>query len=168
VVPLIETVPTPEETARAALNILDDDPNGLFLMIEGGAVDWASHGNQSGRMIEEQVGFDDAVQAVVEWVETNSNWGETLLIVTGDHETGYLTGPGSDPSWTPIVNNGAGNLPGMEWHLPHHTNRIIPLFANGDTATTFRFYADGDDPVYGPYVDNTDLIKVIVRALALY
>jgi len=88
--------------------------------------------------------------------------------VTGDHETGYLTGPGSDPNWTPIVNNGAGNLPGTEWHWPHHTNRIIPLFANGDTATTFSYYADGDDPVYGPYVDNTDLIKVIARALALH
>jgi alkaline phosphatase len=166
VVPLIQTVPTLEETARAALNILDDDPDGLFLMIEGGAVDWASHSNQSGRMIEEQIGFDDAVQAVVEWVETHSNWGETLLIVTGDHETGYLTGPASDPGWTSIVNNGAGNLPGMEWHWPNHTNRLIPLFANGDTATMFFYYADSDDPVYGPYVDNTDLVKVIARAMA--
>ncbi len=166
VVPLIETVPTLEETARAALNILDDDPDGLFLMIEGGAVDWASHDNQSGRMIEEQIGFDDAVQAVVEWVETNSDWGETLLIVTGDHETGYLTGPGSDPGWTPIVNNGAGNLPGMEWHSGDHTNRLIPLFANGDAATMFFPYANGDDPVHGPYVDNTDLIKVIAWAMA--
>ena len=90
-VPLTETVPTLEEMARAALNILDDDPDGLFLMIEGGAVDWASHDNQSGRMIEEQIDFDNAVQAVVKWVKVNSNWGETLLIVTGDHETGYLT-----------------------------------------------------------------------------
>jgi alkaline phosphatase len=166
VVPLIETVPTLEETARAALNILDDDPEGFFLMIEGGAVDWASHANQSGRMIEEQIGFDDAVQAVVDWVETNSNWGETLLIVTGDHETGYLTGPGSDPDWTPIANNGAGNLPGMEWHSGEHTNRLIPVFANGDAATMFSLYADGDDPVHGPYVDNTDLVKVIAWAMA--
>jgi alkaline phosphatase len=166
VVPLTDTVPTLEEMAMAALNILDDDPDGLFLMIEGGAVDWANHDNQSGRMIEELIGFDDTVQAVVDWVDANSNWAETLLIVTGDHETGYLTGPGSDPGWTAIVNNGAGNLPGMEWHSGEHTNRIIPLFANGDTATTFLQYADGDDPVYGPYVDNTDLIKVIARAMA--
>ncbi len=117
-------------------------------------------------MIEAQIGVDHAVEAVVEWVEANSNWGETLLIVTGDHETGYLTGPASDPDWTPIVNNGAGNLPGMEWHSPDHTNRLIPLFANGDTATEFFYYADSDDPVYGPYVDNTDLVKVIARAMA--
>jgi alkaline phosphatase len=88
VVPMIESVPTLEEMTRAALNILDDDPDGLFLMIEGGAVDWAAHANQSGRMIEEHMDFDRAVQAVVDWVNANSNWGETLLIVTNDHETG--------------------------------------------------------------------------------
>jgi alkaline phosphatase len=52
VVPLIDSVPTLEEMTKAALNILDDDPDGLFLMVEGGAVDWASHSNRSGRMIE--------------------------------------------------------------------------------------------------------------------
>jgi alkaline phosphatase len=166
VVPLIETVPTLEEMAKGALNVLDDDPDGLFLMIEGGAVDWASHSNQSGRMIEEQIGFDDAVEAVVEWVKANSNWGETLLIVTGDHETGYLTGPDSDPTWTPIVNNGAGNLPGMEWHSANHTNRLIPLFARGNAARRFRSYVDGKDPLYGRYLDNTALAKVIFWAMA--
>jgi alkaline phosphatase len=165
VVPLIETVPTLEEMSRAALNILDDDPDGLFLMIEGGAVDWASHGNQSGRMIEEQIDFDYAVQAVVDWVKANSNWGETLLIVTGDHETGYLTGPGSDPGWMPIVNNGAGNLPGMEWHSGDHTNRLIPLFAKGKAARRFRSYVDGKDPIHGRYLDNTDLAEVIFWAM---
>ena len=165
VVPLIETVPTLEEMTRAALNVLDDDPDGLFLMIEGGAVDWASHSNQSGRMIEEQIGFDYAVEAVVEWVKSNSNWGETLLIVTGDHETGYLTGPGSNPDWTPIVNNGAGNLPGMEWHSGEHTNRLIPVFAKGKAARRFRSYVDGKDPVHGRYLDNTDLAEVIFWAM---
>ncbi len=90
-------VPTLEEMTRAALNVLDDDPEGLLLMIEGGAIDWASHSNQSQRMIEEEIDFSNAVAAVVEWVEMNSSWAETILIVTGDHETGYLTGPGSGP-----------------------------------------------------------------------
>ena len=161
VVPLTETVPTLEEMTKAALNILDDDPDGLFLMIEGGAVDWASHGNQSGRMIEEHIDYDNAVQAVLDWVQANSNWGETLLIVTGDHETGYLTGPGSDPSWTPIVNNGAGVLPGMEWHSGDHTNSLLPLYAKGDAARKFRRFADEYDPVRGRYVDNTELAQVL-------
>jgi alkaline phosphatase len=60
-----------------ALNVLDDDPDGFFLMIEGGAIDRAAHAYQDGRLIEEQVDFDQTVQAVVDWVQANSNWGET-------------------------------------------------------------------------------------------
>jgi alkaline phosphatase len=56
-VPLTRTVPTLEEMTEAALNVLDDDSNGLFLMIEGGAVDWAAHSNESGRLVEEMNDF---------------------------------------------------------------------------------------------------------------
>lgn len=112
-------------------------------------------------MIEEQIDFERAVEAVNEWVKKNSNWGETLLIVTGDHETGYLTGPGSDPTWEPIVNNGAGNLPGMEWHSTGHTNSLMVLSAKGDAAKLFREYVDEKDPVRGPYVDNTSVADVV-------
>ena len=47
-----------------ALNHLDDDPDGFFLHIEGGAVDWAMHANQMGRMIEEMTDFKNSVDAV--------------------------------------------------------------------------------------------------------
>lgn len=164
-VPFNQNVPTLVEMTRAALNILDDDPDGLFLMVEGGAVDWASHANQPGRLIEEQIDFDQAVEAVVEWVRANSNWGETLLIVTGDHETGYLLGPGSDPGWTPIVNNKAGNLPGMQFFSGDHTNSLIPFFAMGDDARWFTGYATGTDPVRGNYLDNTSIARVIFQVL---
>ena len=162
VVPLLDTVPTLEEMTKAALNILDDDPDGLFLMIEGGAIDWASHDNNSGRMIEEHIDFDNSVLAVMDWVQGNSNWGETLVIVTSDHETGYLTGPGSDPSWMPVVNNGQGILPGMEWHSGHHTNSLVPFYAKGDGGRVFMQYADEYDPVHGRYLDNTELAAGIM------
>lgn len=165
VVPRTETVPTLTEMSLAALNVLDDDPDGLFLMVEGGAIDWAAHSNQSGRTIEEAIEFERAVEAVVSWVQANSNWGETLLIVTADHETGYLWGPGSDPEWMPIVNNGAGNLPGMEWHSPNHTNSLVKLAAKGDAARMFRQYATGFDPVRGLYIDNTNIADVVFWAL---
>lgn len=167
VVPRNETVPTLKEMSLAALNILDDDPDGLYLMIEGGAVDWAAHSNQSGRMIEEALDFERAVEAVVDWVNTNSNWGETLLIITADHETGYLTGPGSgpDPVWNPIVNNGAGVLPGMEWHSPNHTNSLVLLSARGDAARMFSRYDNLYDPVRGQYLDNTNISDVIFWTL---
>jgi alkaline phosphatase len=165
VAPFIETVPTLEEMTKAALNILDDDPDGLFLMVEGGAVDWASHANQSGRMIEEQLDFENAVKTVIQWVRKKSSWRETLLVITSDHETGYLTGPGSDPTWEPIVNNGARNLPGMEWQSGSHTNSLVPLSARGRGVRRLQQYADENDPVHGPYVDNTELSMVIFWAI---
>ncbi len=179
VVPLNKNVPTLAEMGRGALNVLDNNPNGFFLMIEGGAVDWAGHANQSGRLIEEEIDFNKAVEAVDDWVQKNSNWGDTLLIVTGDHETGYLTGPGSgftvdtngdgikdaEPVWKPLVNNGAGNLPGMQWNSPEHTNSLIPLFAKGDAARLFNCYANGTDPVRGPYIDNTNIADLIFEVL---
>ncbi len=169
-VPLTETVPALDEMTRAALNVLDDDPDGFFVMIEGGAVDWTGHQNQLGRLVEEMLDFNRAVQAAVEWVELNSDWDQTLVVVTSDHETGYITGPGSGPgptgpAWNNLVNKGQGKLPAMEWHSPAHTNSLVPLFAKGCGAGLFSDYIDGNDPVRGPYIDNTDLAKVIFALL---
>lgn len=165
VVPFNQNVPNLAEMTAAALNVLDNDPDGLFLMVEGGAVDWASHANQKGRTIEEQIDFNAAVQVVLDWVEQNSNWGETLVVVTGDHETGYLTGPGSNPTWEPLVNNGEGVLPGMQFNSYDHTNSLIPLFAKGDAARNLRRYADEQDPVRGPYVDNAEFGQLILQLM---
>lgn len=164
-VPLNASVPNLAEMTLAALNVLDEDPDGLFLMVEGGAVDWASHANQPGRTIEEQVDFNLAVEAVVRWVQAKSNWGETLLIVTADHETGYLWGPGSNPTWEPLVNNGRLVQPGMQFNSSDHTNSLIPFFAKGADARWFKPLADQVDPVRGAYLDNTAIAQVIFQLL---
>jgi len=171
-VPFNEAVPTLEEMTKAALNVLDNDPDGFFLMIEGGAVDWASHDNQSGRMIEEKIDFDRSIEAVISWVETNSSWGETLVMITGDHETGYLSGPDSGDDtkletggisavWKPLVNNGKGVQPGMEWYSKSHTNQLIPFYAKGAGSNRFNTFADQTDPVRGKYIDNTEVADVM-------
>lgn len=169
VVPLTSTVPTLEQMTHAALNVLDDDPDGFLVMIEGGAVDWAGHKNQSGRMIEEMIDFNKTIEAIVDWVEQNSSWQDTIVIVTADHETGYLLGPKSGPQYgyvrNDIVNKGQGNLPGMEWHSPTHTNSLVPFFAKGYGAELFTDYIDGNDPVKGPYIDNADIGKVVFSLL---
>ena len=130
-------------------------------MVEGGAVDMACHSNESGRMIEEMIDFDRAVDSVVEWIETRSNWDETLLLVMADHETGYITGPGSDPTWQPLVNYGPGVMPGFEWHHDFHTNQVVPFFAKGPGADAFVSKVRGTDLVRGPYIDNTDIPATI-------
>jgi len=169
-IPLNQNVPTLEEMTRGALNVLSRDPDGFVVMIEGGAVDWASHDNQSGRAIEEQVDFNRAVEAVVNWIESRSSWQETLLIITSDHETGYLTGPDSGstdsgPQWNPLVNRGAGNVPGMMWNSGGHSNSLVPFYAKGQGADLFHPRALGEDPVRGKYLDNTDIAKVIFQLL---
>lgn len=170
-VPLNQSVPTLAEMTKAALNVLDNDPDGFFLMIEGGAVDWACHSNQSGRLIEEEIDFNKAVEAVLGWVRASSNWSETLVIVTGDHECGYLTGPNSGqaedgPTWNSIVNNGRGRMPGMEWHSGSHTNSLIPFYAKGRGAHLFKKAATNTDSVRGDYLDNTDIANLIFSLLA--
>ena len=175
-VPLIESMPTLEEMTAAALNILDEDKDGFFLMVEGGAVDWAGHDMEAGRIIEEQIDFNKAVEAVVNWVEKHSTWDETLVIVTADHETGYITGPGSgvfEPGeeiktgdvWKLLVNNGKGKMPGMEWHSSGHTNSLVPLYAMGVCSGEFDLYADEYDLVRGKYLDNTEIAKLIFSIL---
>ncbi len=165
-VPVTQTVPTLEEMARGAINVLDEDQDGFFLMIEGGAIDWAAHSGRSGRVIEEEIGFYNAIAAVLDWVEENSNWGETLVIITADHETGYLTGSRSGqtptgPVWNPLVNNGDSNLPGMQWNWGGHTNSLVPFFAKGRGAHLFKEIAVNHDPIFGEYINNTDIAKVV-------
>ncbi len=157
-----ESIPTLEEMTRAALNVLNQNSKGFFVMIEGGAIDWASHSNQTDRLIEEQTDFNNAINAVVEWVEKNSNWNETLVIITADHETGYISGPGEpSPRYPNLVNNGKGNLPGLQWNSEDHTNKLVPFYAKGPGAEQFRFFARENDPVYGPFIQNTDIAALV-------
>lgn len=164
-------VPDLATMTKGALNVLGRDRDGFVLMVEGGAIDWASHANQPGRTIEEQMDFNQSVNAVLAWIKQNSNWGETLLIVTGDHETGYLWGPGTGANpdgsgnWMPLVNNGAGVQPGMQFNSGDHTNSVIPFFAKGSAARHFKALATGNDPRYGAYIDNTDIAKVAFKTM---
>lgn len=155
-------VPDLDTLARGALNVLDTGDEGFFLMVEGGAVDWAGHANQTTRLIEEQIAFNDAVEAVESWVEENSSWDETLVVVTADHETGYLAGAGSGPEtgWTPMTGT-AGQLPDLTWHSGGHTNALVPLFAKGAGAEALEARADQWDVVRGAYLDNTAIGETI-------
>ncbi|CCQ10356.1 Alkaline phosphatase [Pseudoalteromonas luteoviolacea B = ATCC 29581] len=79
------TEPSLKEMTVKALDILAKDEDGFFLMVEGGQIDWAGHANDAGWMLNELLKFDEAVDAVYEWVKERN---DTLVIVTADHETG--------------------------------------------------------------------------------
>jgi alkaline phosphatase len=165
--PFNTTVPTLVTMTRAALNVLNQNPNGFFLMVEGGAVDHAGHANQPGRIIEEQIDFNHSVQAVVDWVNRQSSWDQTLVIVTADHETGMLFGINSDTvAFQPLINRGPGRAAGMWFNSGGHSSSLVPLKARGAGAQGFNRFVDGQDPVYGPYVDNTSIFHVMEAAFA--
>lgn len=160
VVPFIQTVPDLSTMALAALNTLNQNPQGFCVMIEGGAIDWAGHANLSGRLIEEVNDFNKAVNSVIQWVDKNSNWDETLLIVTADHETGYITGPyanDNNPYTNPIVNKGKGNLPQFKWNSKSHTNSLVPFYAKGKYSNVFKIFADEYDLVRGYFITNSEI-----------
>ncbi len=79
------TQPTLKEMTAKALDILSQDPDGFFLMIEGGRIDWAGHDNDVATMLHEMLKFDETINYVYEWVKDRN---DTLVVVTADHETG--------------------------------------------------------------------------------
>ncbi|MFH5802694.1 alkaline phosphatase [Alienimonas sp. DA493] len=77
--------PTLADMTRAALTVLETDPDGFWLLVEAGDVDWANHDNNLDNAIGAVNSGDEAVKVVTDWVERNSNWEESLMIVTADH-----------------------------------------------------------------------------------
>lgn len=81
--------PTLEQMAVRAVDVLDDTEEGFFLMIEGAHIDKHSHDNNAEDMAEALIEFDKTVEAMLEYAKED---GETLVVVTADHETGGITG----------------------------------------------------------------------------
>ncbi len=167
-----------------ALNVLDMDPDGLYLLVEGGGVDRAMHANNLGRMIEDQIEFDAAVAAVSAYLDANTNgnnWANTLVIVTADHDH-LLFGPDSDTVFQQdLTDNGKGNLPGHKWQFSSHSNQLVPLFARGPGSELLALYADQRDfgrlppnAAGGPdrvvdrlYLDQTEIYAALVQTQAV-
>lgn len=81
----IASIPSLAELTKKSLELLDKKPNGFFLMVEGGLIDYAGHDNDAGTMLQETLDFDDAIRVAMDYAAKHP---DTLLIVTADHETG--------------------------------------------------------------------------------
>lgn len=88
-------VPSLAEMTQAALNNLAPSPEGFFLMVEGGRVDHAAHGNDALALIHDQLAFDEAIETVLAFTDRHP---DTLVIITTDHGTGgiQLNGVGDE------------------------------------------------------------------------
>lgn len=167
----VPDVPTLAEMSLTSLELLDRNPKGFVLMIEGGAPDICSHENDVEGMISQMTEFLSAVEAVRKWASSGGRWKDTLLIVTADHETGYLVSLSAPEDSkcradAPLVNNGKGALPGVKWLSMGHTNQLVPLWAEGAGSRRLAKLAVSDDLVRGKYMDNTGIAHVVMEFLA--
>ncbi|KAA3609311.1 MAG: alkaline phosphatase [Calditrichaeota bacterium] len=108
-----------------ALNILSQNENGFFLMVEGSQIDWAGHDNKKKYLMTEMVDFDDAIGIAQKFAANNE---ETLVLVTADHETGGLALLGGSLAEKKV------NLKFIDGH---HTGVMVPVFAFGPGAEAF-------------------------------
>ena len=83
-----ENTPTLSQMTEKAIDLLDDSENGFFLMVEGAHIDKHSHNNESENMTEAMTEFDKAIKIALDYAKEDGN---TLVVVTADHETGAIT-----------------------------------------------------------------------------
>ena len=110
---------------EVALNRLKTNENGFFMMVEGAQIDWACEENDQEYLIAEMLDFDRAVGKAIDFAEADGN---TLVIITGDHETGGYALLDGDVS----ANTVEGGF--ITWL---HTASMVPLFAYGPGAEKF-------------------------------
>jgi alkaline phosphatase len=111
-------------TARA-LEFLSKSSRGFFLVVEGSQIDWAGHNNDSRRIVEEMVDFDDAIAEALRFAGGHPN---TLIIVTADHETGGYAIVGGSLRERRVEG---------KFSTDEHTGTMVPLFAIGPGAERF-------------------------------
>ena len=126
--------PSQQLMTKKALDILAKrtaECSGFFLMTEGSQIDWASHDNDASRMITEFRDFDLSIKSAVEFINTK---GDTLLIVTADHETGGLQILKEDKDSVHI-----------QWGTGSHTGIPVGVFSYGPGAELFTGTMDNTE-----------------------
>lgn len=112
--------------SKHTISFLDSlSDNGFFAVLEGSQIDWGGHANNADYIITEMLDFDKAIGAVADWVQKD---GETLLVITADHETGGFS-----------INSESvrGDLLSTSFTSDYHTASLIPVFAVGPGAESF-------------------------------
>jgi alkaline phosphatase len=119
--------------SKMACNFLQkNSTKGFFMMIEGSQIDWGGHAANSNYIINEMLDFDKAVGEVLAFAKQDGN---TLVVITADHETGgYGLTKGSN--WGKVIGQFADTKPDKSGSI-YHTCALIPVFAYGPGAENF-------------------------------
>ena len=133
----------PEATEKA-INFLNEKENGFFLMVEGSQIDWGGHAKDLKYVITEMIDFDRAVGKALDFAKTDGN---TLVVITADHETGGMSVTGGN------VNQ---KLVEAKFNTGGHSATMVPILAYGPGAESFS-----------GIMDNTDIFKRIKKVLQL-
>lgn len=148
-VPYDKDTPLPDERgdllARASLkgiSLMNQNKNGFFMMIEGSQLDDYGHFNQLDLLMKETLDFDQTVGEVMKWAAKD---GETLVVITADHETGGLT-----------LVNGNKDEGRVEccFSTKDHSGAMVPVYAFGPGAENFT-----------GIFENTDVFKKIKKLM---
>lgn len=110
---------------QLAIDRLTGGEKGFFLMVEGSQIDWGGHANETDYIVQEMIDFDQAIGKALDFAEKD---GETLVIVTADHETGGFALAGGDFK--------TGKVKGA-FTSTKHTAVMVPVFAFGPGADMF-------------------------------
>jgi alkaline phosphatase len=121
-----------KDATMAAIRNLDKNENGFFLMVEGSQIDWGGHDNDAEYVISETLDFDSTIAAVGQWAKAD---GETLVIITADHETGGLS----------LFEETQNKEAKFAFSTKHHTGIPVPVFAFGPMSHLFGgIYEDNE------------------------
>ena len=148
-VPYDKDTPLPDERgdllARASMkgiSLMNQNKNGFFMMIEGSQLDDYGHFNQLDMLMKETLDFDKTIGEVMKWAAKD---GETLVVVTADHETGGLT----------LVNgNKDEGRVECSFSTKDHSGAMVPVYAFGPGAENFT-----------GIFENTDVFKKIKKLM---
>jgi alkaline phosphatase len=131
-----------EQAFSKAVKTLSRNKNGFFLMTEGAQVDYGGHANDMSYVATEVMDFDQVIGKALQFADAD---GQTLVIVTADHETGGLSLLAGDYANGYVSGHFATN---------DHTAIPVPVFAYGPQSFRFR----------GVY-ENTELFYKMMAAL---
>lgn len=131
-------------STEKALELLSKNQKGFFMMVEGSQIDWGGHDNDLDYIVNETLDFDKAVGIALEFARKN---GETLVIVTADHETGGLAN---------MEGNFETGQTGGRFTTDDHSGIPVPLYAYGPGSGNFK-----------GMIDNTDIFRLMRKLLNL-